>query len=576
MLFDFIIIRKFLFQKLNQNFLPSFLIQLNDDWIFFSSKEIFVIKSGRYNYIIIGDCINKQDIRPENIDISKLKGNFYLISWIDNRINIWSSMFNILPVYYTDDFNAISNNIQRLFNIVSDKTIDKTFILENLLFNYGFFNRTIIKEIKLLNSNSYFEINNSGCIIKKHINIGEFFSSTIISIKKSKKYLSDLFIETILEYFPEEDYSISFTSGLDGRTIVSCSTYYNMNFFTGSFGKIGNSDVEIPRKNALSLKIPYHFFPLDENYSKYQYPVYADLIIKDLPGYNGLLYPHFKAFSRENSQNYNYLLSGFFGSELFRAMHITGAVTSASLVNLFNTNAKDFNRVIWESPVLNLLNIDEFKDEIDLLSNDLIDYFNKIPEHLTKNQKFYFFVFEEILRKFFGSQIYFQMQDITIRTPFIDFNFIKEILKTEFAGANNDFYTENVLKRFKGQLLYSEIIRKTNKSIYKQKTGKGYPPSALIEPFGVIAILYPYLRKKISRKINPQNLDNLGIISGFKYYCENNQSIINRDLFSHKVEEKIKHFFSNMSEKERDLILHITSISRSIDYIINSKFNEKN
>lgn len=113
-------------------------------------------KSGQ-NIIVIGDCINVQ-LLEELFEFSKevlikLKGVFTLIILEKDAFGVYSSMFSMLPIYYSENYTSISNSldwIQKVENL--KKEINKRFILESYLFNYAFSNQTYLKEIKRLNS----------------------------------------------------------------------------------------------------------------------------------------------------------------------------------------------------------------------------------------------------------------------------------------------------------------------------------------------------------------------------------------------------------------------------------------
>ena len=134
------------------------------------------------------------------------------------------------------------------------------------------------------------------------------------------------------------------------------------------------------------------------------------------------------------------------------------------------------------------------------LREDILKFscFNQYYSGLTRNQRFYVFVFEELFRKYFGAEMVNQFRYLKNRTPFLDIDFLKAILKTEFAGIHSDFFEKNPLKRYKGQVLYAHIIKKAYPDFGKMMTDKGYKPDDLINFFGKVNIAKGYL-KKITR-----------------------------------------------------------------------------
>ena len=247
---------------------------------------------------------------------------------------------------------------------------------------------------------------------------------------------------------------------------------------------------------------------------------------------------------------------------MFRAAHSSGAVTSKALIDLFKHDSlDDYRKSIVGSDVFKYIKIDEYKNEIEEVVLESWKYKMSLPNFLSKNQKLYVFVYEEIFRKFFGTWVTAQMKYIKVRTPYIDFDFFKAIIKTELSGAYSDFLTENPLKRFKGQVLYADIIKRTNKDIYNMKTGKGYAPNIIREPILRPLLLLSFIKKRIRKKIKQTNLDNLGITSGVK--C-NYDSLICKKNFSQFEDKSLLKDLKNLNpftnEAKRDVILMTVSL----------------
>ncbi|WP_027395890.1 hypothetical protein [Aquimarina latercula] len=543
-------------------------LKLTDAWYLNIDGEKYEeYLEGDVRILVFGDYIGtKEQLFTIDVDqIPKLKGNFYAIVIEENHLKIYSSFLNVLPLYHTSDFEYISSSIEYIRK-KSDKKfeMDRKFILESLLFNYGFFNRTLYKGIELAPCHYFLELTKEKSTIKKHFDTVSLFTQEPSKGSKTADKISALFIETTKEYFPKDTFDIAFTSGFDGRTLVSCATHFDKKFNTFSFGKLENEDVAIPKENAKAIDIPYQYFDLGSNeYIEEHYIKNANEYNSLYPSGNGLIYSHFLYSTKEITKKSKYLISGVVGSELFRALHLTGAVTSQALVDIFTSTTADEikDRILNAKPLL-VINKEDFAGELEELIEELIDYKESIPKDLTQNQQFYTFVFEEIFRKFFGQWIYIQMIYIKVRTPFLDYTFIKELLKTQYAGANNDFFTENPLKRMKGQYIYADIIKKTNTQIYHQKTGKGYRPKDIREPFGLFNILFPFIKKRLKRKVKQTNLDNLGIISGTLAQQSNFKNLIEEtDWIDQKYVLNILDKLSPYTnEKERDTLLMSISL----------------
>ncbi|HUT43284.1 MAG TPA: hypothetical protein VMW95_03015 [Desulfobacterales bacterium] len=540
--------------------------------LYFHAKKSKEINFRDHKYIVIGDFWEESGIegRSFNEIIYSLKGIYYILEFGDH-VRIASSLFNLLPIYFTKNADQVSSSFALLAeNYTADAEIDKKFILEQLLFNYGFFNRTLVKNISLLPCNHHLVLNADSFSMERHYDIrNSFHSSKDISVK-TRKEMAGLLIDIAKGYFPNEPFDISFTSGFDGRTIVSCALDSKKDFKTFSYGKIGNDDVDIPMRNAKELGIPYELIDLSKDDYLSEYMDCSLKLVREFGGFNGFIYSHFLYSAKLVSQRSNYLFTGYMGSEIFRTSHMSGAVVAQALYDLFARDNDESREVISNSPMLETLNMERFNSDLKELVGELIDYRSSLPSGLTLNQQFYVFVFEEIFRKVFGVWTKAQMEHINVRLPFIDIRFVESLLKTGFAGANNDFYTNNPIKRHKGQLIYGEIIKRNSPAISRQKTGKGYRPTDLVDLFGWVHIMSPYIVKRIRRRMQATDFDNLSIISGVLRNREFLQNYFGKNsLFKEKtMSEMFSGFAPLMNEKLRDNLLASLSLVIEIDHLL--------
>lgn len=103
--------------------------------------------------------------------VHEFGGFFYLIYVDNNMLRVYSSLFNILPIYFYENENEmlISSKLDLLVTQFPAKPkFNKKYLLERLLFNYGLFNDTYFEGINLLKANHYLNININ---IKKLLNL---------------------------------------------------------------------------------------------------------------------------------------------------------------------------------------------------------------------------------------------------------------------------------------------------------------------------------------------------------------------------------------------------------------------
>jgi hypothetical protein len=402
----------------------------------------------------------------------------------------------------------------------------------------------------------------------------EFFNTRVLfteSPAKGKKVhdaLADAFVRTVDDYLPGKGSVVTFTGGFDGRTIVSCSLHLGKEFKTLAFGKAEDEDVHIPYNNAKELGLEFiHLESSDPLYITHKYSEDSIAITKASGGFNGFLYPHFLYIARESAKHGNCLVTGCGGSELFRAAHNAGAVVSQALYDVLTIEGEaELKNALLASPKIKILQKEVIENVIGGFMDDLMKYRKALNTFGTTNRKLYYFMHNETLRKLFGIWIYNQAKYINVRSPFLDYRFIEAVYRSDLAGAYNAFFTHNPIKRFKGQWLYSVIIGKTNRKIFNQKTGKGYPPKHILTLAGRLKLVIPFFKRRLIRRVAHEDIDNLGILSGLNYFINNTN--VNYDLpwFDEKeILNLIKQSQNVINEVDRDILLQYFSIHSIFD-----------
>jgi len=549
--------------------------EFNNGYLLQCEKIDNYIEKEDKKLIIIGDCINFNDFSIEQIGINEIlnsfKGNFYAFLSDGQNLFITSSAFGLLPIYYLNDFAVLSSSVKLIKNEVNGKmTENKKWLINQLLFNYQLGTDTIFQEIELFPTMSYLFISNNEINFNKYYRIRDEFLSQPISWKKALPDLSEKFIRLVAQYIPDKKAVISFTGGFDGRTLVSIATHFRKDFTSFSYGKITNDDVYIPKANAEDLGIPYFWLNLNEDYSKLEYFNSAFKFIQKTDGSNGFLYAHVEYLATKVKEKGNVLLSGICGSELFRAAHSSGAVTSKALIDLFRLDTfESYRDSVINLEVLRYLKNEDYNPSINEVLKEAWEFKLDLEKKLDKNKSLYVFVYEEIFRKFFGPWVKSQMNTVCVRTPYIDFSFFKEIIKTELSGAYSDFLTDNPIKRYKGQVFYAEVIRKTNKKLFWTKTGKGYSPAIVNKPILRPFLAIPFLSKRLNRRVIKTDFDNLGIITGIKQSIPFLFNISHLDIDSELLKDDLVNLHNTDRESYRDTILMSYSILMYYNYLNN-------
>lgn len=527
---------------------------------------------------VIGDCLNPELITeislrdPDNL-LKKLRGNFYLIVDHPDGVLLANSLFGMLPIYFDTNrryFTSSIDFVSRFTAPTEPLAEDKAFWVNQLLFNYQPGNRTPLSNFKTLPAFSYVQLSASNYQSHTYLHVADLFSDKPKTWQNSVGALANLFIDRATSYMPNGSV-VSFTGGFDGRCLVSAGLHKGLNFSTFSYGRQENDDVYLPQRHAGELNLEHGWLDLGNTaYTDSDYATSSLRYLQSTNAQNGLLYAHVDHSAQVVAAKSAYLISGMCGSELLRATHSAGAVYAQTLLDLFTSeNRQEFDQSVRNSEALKYLDQEVFTAAVEEVIEESWAMRQAFSPNLSKSKMLYVFTCHEVFRKFFGPWLSAQMQHLKPRTPYLDFELFDALQKTELSGAYSDFLTKNPLKRFKGQMLYAEIIRQSSQVIYRQKTGKGYSPRSLREWYLRPSIAAPFVVKRFKRKTVNTNLDNLGIISGIS---KNGPSLLQNFKTDHLNLDSLKQNLLNISpdirERDRDILL------QTLSYIQYLKLNQ--
>ncbi len=503
-----------------------------------------------HELILWGDPVNGSefvnnihgDLTPEQI-LTEIYGHYYFVMLNRNEREIiaGNSLFSILPMYYHDSSSAVvfSNSAIDLGKWAGAGVVSRRFLLETVLFNYPLFNKSIVEKVRLLPSNTYIKIKGGSFSLIKHTFFETYFSPHPVPWRKAAGSLSESFIETVKRYLPSGRYVNALTGGFDSRTLLSAGLASGGKMICYSFGAPGSKDVEIPDRVTTIAGLPYVKMLLDDDYAERESLENGLEFITSASGSASFARGHYLYAVRAMAEHSGYMITGNFGSELFRAANVRGVVFSPNLTALFGSNnpGKAF-KIIENSRQFNSINKENFKAEWDQLKGDLLTLpcYNEKYRPLTQNQRFYLFVFEEVFRKYFGAEMTGQFRYLRNRTPYIDPRFFRTILGTGFAGVYSDFFERNPFRRYKGQVLYAHILRNSSPDLGRIVTDKGYCPDDLLTLTGRAKVIRGWVNKKINKsraQPDPYSVDRAFMHNaGFYRKVPVDFSLLKRDFFT--------------------------------------------
>ncbi len=414
---------------------------------------------------------------------TEVRGHYYWFLIKGDLFRCGTSFGGIYPLYWMKEGQQVYVCTSSFFLARRHPSgeLNRRNLLERLLFNYSLFNSTWWTNIYLLGSHRWLTLDGQrGCAREERaLGLENYFGHGFLSGPEVLEELTEVFENECRVFLPPEPFAVSFTGGFDGRTLVAAARRaYRDDFITYSFGMPGESDITLPALQSQRLGIPYMPIYLDDNYVRH-YALRAGLGFLQRSEYNGNLgRPHYFYAADVLSKRVRYLLTGNFGSELFRAMHQPGVMMTRALIEVFEApddSWKDFLRRAGGRLVAN-----HFRVEMDALIADF-EHFLRARADMDINQQFYCFVLEEIFRKYFGPELVMQSYVLSNRTPYLSLRFFEALNKTVWSGLHARLFDKQKNRRMKGQIFYSAFLRRTDPQLYRMPTNKGYSPADVLE-----------------------------------------------------------------------------------------------
>ncbi len=476
-----------------------------------------------------------------------IKGHYYWFLLYRGGLRCGASFGAVYPVYFQaeKDRVTLSSSSFYLAGKTGAEPGNKRNLLERLLFNYPFFGSTWWADIQLLDAHRHLHLTGHSWAVEGHFELERYFGAPEYHSRDRLDELGALFQDECAHFFPDEPFAVSLTGGFDGRTLTAAARKAGKTFFTYSFGQPGAPDVENPARQSKKLGLSYHPVLLDETYLK-KYALDSARAFMQLTEYNGNLgRPHYYYAARALSEKTRYIVTGNFGSELFRALHLAGVMMSQCLIDVFSATDNSWKDTLRREA---LQWGELFTEETESLIEDLQAYLSA-RKGQDPNHRFYGFVLGEIFRKYFGPELVMQSHFLNNRTPYLNLSFFKALNQTIWSGVHSRLFEKMKSRRMKGQLFYATFLRHSDQDLYRMPTTKGYCPADVLEPWRMPLLVGGVLVQKYLKK---EFADDNGVEAFFSRYAgelaahlrENGAtpelSVLLRE--TDRMEEKIKRY----------------------------------
>ena len=424
--------------------------------------------------------------------VHSLKGSYVLVFWdgAQNTATVITDRLNVLPLYYafSDGRLIVSSNTAMILKSpwVSSE-LDSVALSMQLLFDYMLGEHYFIKGIRRFENAGIYSFNEHGLSKTFYWDVSELYHDRLLPKKESLDLLAEQLKANVCLYAADaENVLVSLTGGFDGRTNVAMLDRPYDEFMCYSYGMPGSKQIRVPEEIARTLGINYMPIILekefldayDENTRRATYFSNGTAPV----GFCNIPYAYQKLKHYSDT-----IITGLFGSEILRPLHNNGIQVNDQSFDIFLSDDCEIGmqRAIDRISAFSCYAHDHLHQSRSAVLDFLVEnYFNKYCQ-FDNITRFFFFIIQEGLRKYFSQEISLERVYVTTRFPYFDTDLIDLIYQTPWAGMYNGFLGESKFKRRKGQLLYAHIIKKYKPGLGKIMLDRGYTPNDLLLPFPI-------------------------------------------------------------------------------------------
>ncbi|MDD3104071.1 MAG: hypothetical protein PHY24_07660 [Candidatus Cloacimonetes bacterium] len=297
--------------------------------------------------------------------------------------------------------------------------------------------------------------------------------------------------------------AVSLTGGWDGRLALSYLLKLKPveKILAYSFGTAEANDVVIPQKLSQHIGLPYQAFILDDEYLASGYVKAAIATSLHSDGYRGVQKAHYYHAMSQLTRFTPTALTGICGSNIMKGVATHPSVVfNQYILDLMETTdvdstvEKHYNDLITKGKGLFAgLSLADFHASIcrgalsQILSID--DY----------TERFSTFLLSFTERKYFGAEMTSYRHLVNNLSPFIDFDFIQAISRTELYNGSKK--SSGMLSNWKNSILYARLINNNSAQLADFETDKGVKLTDLLNPLHYpMVLIQKYKRKGVFKK----------------------------------------------------------------------------
>lgn len=297
--------------------IPNYYEFENGDFIVVSGTFIYSGKTG-----IEGLKQIYLDYKSKDDFLNRIRGNYCVLIYLNKELFIFRDFFGYYPVYTSGDFSVISSSYLALCTLIEDLSISHQEFFEYLFNGYFYSEKTIFKEINILNEGMIIKIIPDVQKKKWKNKASDYELSDDFDIAV-EDVSADLlrYFEEISNAFPDR-IRTAISGGYDTRLMLACLLRLGIHPQVYVNGTPNSKDIqcaeEISKGENLPLEIIHFYKWFDEIKNNYEEKIEERFFFFDGLGAGGIFDNYSDYEYRVNNPVINSLILNGAGGEIYR------------------------------------------------------------------------------------------------------------------------------------------------------------------------------------------------------------------------------------------------------------------
>jgi len=484
----------------------------------------------------------------------QIKGSYSIIIFEKNinKLNVYTDEFNLRKVYYaksndklilSSSLAAFSNYSEKEFSKLNNKSL-----IEYYLFDFDLNNDTFIENVKVLETGTNLQYFDNELKVNKVWDIFEHYKNLKPTLDKETSIeATEKILKQNMEMYVNDSSKTAFalTGGYDSRTNLALLKENTKNKFFYSYGLNESFDVVISKKIASKFKLNFKSFVTGADFDN-SFSENAEISVGIGDGESEMNRANYIFAYKNIYKNYDYILTGLFGSELIKRPTSLGGYIDKNVKSILLSKDIEatYNEIIEKAKSENFINsdiIEKHKSEIfeELKANKFLN------NDYSTSLKFFYYITGIGICKYFMKEIKVERPYVENLHPFLDIEFVDELLKTPFPWVYNWDTKKSLFENLKIHKFYATIISRNNKKLSNIISTHAYKPKYLLKSIylPLLIVQYFYFSRKI-RKIGIIRSQNLS----FDFYKKHKDDlkqyseVFNNENIEYEHKKHMKNF----------------------------------